>query len=493
MQLPPSASSKPASTDIYKSRTSLHPSTNTKKTNQPKVTVKQVSFNRPFSATPKIAIIGGGASGLACAQQLAFHSIPSVVFDTGEHGVGGRLATRSSVDASLLKTTPSSPPLPQNSMVFDHAAQYIQSYNPAFINILHQWERKMFIKEWKGTIGRIEKPGTLSEFPQNGDYSKVYVAEGGMRQLATDMSTELLSSGLVEIRRPQWVSNIYHDGKNNGWRVEGKGRRKEGLFDAVVIAHNGKCANRLTSPMGVPDVHRQLKRLKLSANWVVMVTFERPVFPSDYHDNRELPPFEGAHVYDSNEVLLWAGNNTKKLGMHSGNSSSNTSSNNTSSSEIECWTLISTNKYGKLNKVPQEAVPAAKSEQVIQDLLTAFQQSLSSQDHPYPLPPVVFSRAQLWGAALPLNSPYVPCIWDGRGRVGICGDWVAGRGSVESAVLSGIAVAEEICKCRGLTGRDMVSSSVGLDAEFHKIDGEDIIVVEKKEKLVLTSLRTTKF
>jgi predicted NAD/FAD-dependent oxidoreductase len=486
MQLPLSASSKPASTDIYKPITSLYPSANTKKPNQSKVPVKQVSFDRPFSATPTIAIIGGGASGLACAQQLAFHSIPSVVFDTGEHGVGGRLATRSSLDASLLKTTPSPPPLPQNSMVFDHAAQYIQSNNPAFINILHQWERKMFIKEWKGTIGSIEKPGTLSEFPKNGDsFSKVYVAEGGMRQLATNMSTELISSGLVEIRRPQWVSNIYHDGKNNGWRVEGKGRRKEGLFDAVVIAHNGKCANRLTAPMGVPDIHRQLKRLKLSANWVVMVAFERPVFPSDYHDSRELPPFEGAHVDDSNEVLLWAGNNTKKLGMHSGSNS------NISSSEIECWTLLSTNKYGKLNKVPQEAVPAAKSEQVIQDLLTAFQQTLSSQDHLYPLPPVLFSRAQLWGAALPLNSPYVPCIWDGRGRVGICGDWVAGRGSVESAVLSGIAVAEEISKCRGLTGRDMtVSSSVGLDAEFHKIDGEDIIVVEKKEKSVLTSRRT---
>lgn len=413
---------------------------------------------------------------MACAEQLAFHSIPSVVFDTGEHGMGGRLATRSSLDASLLKTTPSPSPIPENNnMVFDHAAQYMQSNHPAFINILHQWEGKGFIKEWKGTIGSIRKSGNFRDFlPQNGDSSKVYVAEGGMRQLATNISTELLSSGLVEIRRPQWVSNIYHDGKHNGWRVEGKGRRKEGLFDAVVIAHNGKCANRLTAPMGVPDIHRQLKRLKLSANWVVMVAFERPVFPCD--DYRDLPPFEGAHYKDDDEVLIWAGNNTKKLGI-------------SSSSDIECWTLISTNKYGKANKVPQEAVPAAKSQQVIQDLLTAFHQSVSSssskeeEQQCIPLPPVVFSRAQLWGAALPLNSPYVPCIWDGKGRVGICGDWVAGRGSVESAVLSGMAVADEISKCRGMGGRDMaVSGSVGLYAEFHKIEGEDILVVENKGK-----------
>lgn len=35
-------------------------------------------------------------------------------------------------------------------------------------------------------------------------------------------------------------------------------------------------------------------------------------------------------------------------------------------------------------------------------------------------------RVQLWGAALPLNSPKVPCILDPAARVGVCGDWLTG-------------------------------------------------------------------
>ena len=38
-------------------------------------------------------------------------------------------------------------------------------------------------------------------------------------------------------------------------------------YDVVVIAHNGKCANRLVSTAGVPAVLRQLRTLKLSSIW----------------------------------------------------------------------------------------------------------------------------------------------------------------------------------------------------------------------------------
>lgn len=43
-------------------------------------------------------------------------------------------------------------------------------------------------------------------------------------------------------------------------------------------------------------------------------------------------------------------------------------------------------------------------------------------------------RVQLWGAALPLNSPKVPCILDPAARVGVCGDWLTGEGQACSCM-----------------------------------------------------------
>lgn len=47
------------------------------------------------------------------------------------------------------------------------------------------------------------------------------------------------------------------------------------------------------------------------------------------------------------------------------------------------------------------------------------------------------------GAALPTNTPGIPCIFDPRGRAGICGDWLLGS-SLEAAALSGIALADQV-------------------------------------------------
>lgn len=103
----------------------------------------------------------------------------------------------------------------------------------------------------------------------------------------------------------------------------------------MVIAHNGKCANRLAAPMGAPSVYAQLRRLKLSANWVLLVAFAAPVpVPGG---------MEGALIQGS-PVLSWAANNTAKLGLDAGGAGGGGG---------ECWTLVSTQQFGRDNKVPQ--------------------------------------------------------------------------------------------------------------------------------------------
>ncbi|GFH24417.1 uncharacterized protein HaLaN_22211, partial [Haematococcus lacustris] len=68
-------------------------------------------------------------------------------------------------------------------------------------------------------------------------------------------------------------------------------------------------------------------------------------------------------------------------------------------------TLVSTAQYGARNKVPQEAVPEDVQDKVSGELLAALARHLGHPGSPAALPEVVYSRCQLWGAALPLNSP----------------------------------------------------------------------------------------
>lgn len=121
--------------------------------------------------------------------------------------------------------------------------------------------------------------------------------------------------------------------------------------------------------------------------------------------------------------------------------------------------------------VPQENIPKVTAEKVKEDLLNdaefALGLSKGSLQRPF------YTRVQLWsasffsyscswnfcirllriyrysmlgslrGAALPTNTPGIPCIFDPHGRAGICGDWLLGS-SVEAAAISGSSLANHV-------------------------------------------------
>jgi hypothetical protein len=52
-----------------------------------------------------------------------------------------------------------------------------------------------------------------------------------------------LSKGGVKVVRPMWIAKMAAAPKLGGWQLTGVGK-DQGTYGAVVIAHNGKCANR---------------------------------------------------------------------------------------------------------------------------------------------------------------------------------------------------------------------------------------------------------
>jgi predicted NAD/FAD-dependent oxidoreductase len=436
----------------------------------------QVVMRAPFPSDPstpaRVAIVGGGVAGLVCARELASLGIRSVVFDTGERGPGGRLATRTTADGSFFAGAAveagaaTAPPL-----AFDHAAQFFTADETSeFAALARSWVRRGWVKEWSPDRvvrlnngaggGETAAVATSPALPQPPYY--VPATAGGFRALARSLADDADATGLVELRCGAWVSSVTADAERGKWRVAvrkassgGGGGQKANsknnarsnpppcadpsgaedplLFDAVVIAHNGKCANRLAAPMGSPLVAQQLMRLRLSAAWVAMLAFERSLGLK----------FEGAFVDGSGE-LAWAGNNTKKLGLAATSGGGDKAD---QQQQLECWTLVSTDAYAQRRKVPQERIPADVARAVASELAEALSRAAGL---PSGLPPLAAPpRVQLWGAALPLNSPGVPAVLDPAARVGICGDWLLGAG-VQAAAVSGLELARRLAALRGV-------------------------------------------
>ncbi|KAF7063633.1 hypothetical protein CFC21_070145 [Triticum aestivum] len=392
---------------------------------------EQVVFSTPVPADPTVAIIGGGASGLACASALAARGVRAVVFDTGMHGLGGRMATRMVDDGRRL--------------VFDHAAQFFTASDQRFQELVDEWVEKGLAREWRGSIGELEAGGHFTAIPSS---TPRYIGVRGMRPLADAMLPE---NDLIKVVRPSWISKL--EPFNGLWRLF-ENEKPQGQYDAVVIAHNGKCANRLLSTSGLPQLTRQMKRLELSSVWALLAAFDDPLpIPQD----NSYGTFEGAFVRDI-DSLSWMANNTRKLFPLETN-------------RPECWTFFSTASYGKKNKVPQENIPNATAEKVKRDMLGGVELALGLSTGSLQRP--FYTRVQLWGAALPMNTPGVPCIFDPQGRAGICGDWLTGS-SIEAAVLSGMSLGDHVADYFASGGERPEEFAIGLDDSLNRVEGHDI-------------------
>ncbi|KAG9452573.1 hypothetical protein H6P81_005477 [Aristolochia fimbriata] len=408
---------------------------------------EQVVFATPVADDPVVGIIGGGMSGLICALYLEKRGIRSTVFDTGVHGLGGRMGTR------IVDPHP---------LVFDHAAQFFTVTDPRFGELVDGWVEKGLVLEWNGPIGELEAGGQYLPMQSS---SKRYVGVKGMRPLADSILTQ---TGMVDVVRPCWISKL--EPFNGMWHLSENGKPC-GKFDTIVIAHNGKCANRLLASSGLPLIARQMKRLELSSIWALLAAFEEPL-PLPAMSKTQ---FEGAFVKGV-DAVSWMANNTRKLFPFQ-------------KTGPYCWTFFSTAAFGRRNKVPQENIPKVTSDKVKEAMLDGVEIALGLSKGSLQRP--FYTRLQLWGAALPTNTPRVPCIFDPHGRAGICGDWLLGS-SIEAAALSGMALADHIADYLRAGDSHRDEFAVGLHNEFQSIEGHDIGQFPGLEQKELVAEPTTR-
>lgn len=420
-----------------------------------------------------VAVIGGGIAGTSFAQRLATTVSSTIssdkrqfqvtVFDTGRLRLGGRCSSRLPGDAlkdnnngAPAGTASSSPYL--SRYLIDHAAQILtvpETHEFAdFAQQVRDWETQGIVKCFQpGSVCSIHsaKSGTTTT---NGFRIKslpsehMFYGAQGMGSLPQSMIDAAVKTGSVDVQQDVWVSPAngvrYKSGK---WTVQASGKVL-GQFDRLVIAHNGKCADRLMSKTPAKELHNLLKtnfapsvpthggkRMTLSSIYSLTVALKKGSALS-----QSLPePLVCGFVKD-NAALRFLSCQTRKYDCNQ---------NVDGGDDIDVWTILSSPNFAKKYKAPQEFLTDETIEQVSSQLLQALEQSLGL-DAGSLTKAVLERRLQLWGAALPLNTweTTTSTVKDGGGYVydsehtaGVIGDWLV-QPSIAGAWTSGQRLAD---------------------------------------------------
>jgi predicted NAD/FAD-dependent oxidoreductase len=436
------------------------------------------SVRRFATAPPTVAVIGGGIAGLSCAQHLAPH-YQVTVFDTGRLRPGGRCSSRSAGDASEQKRQGL-----LSKYTYDHAAQIVPCpthprYRP-FYQQLRKWEDQGIVRAFPSyslfdifSFDKIEANNEPNFY--------LGTAEGGgIGGIASHMVRS--SGGSYRMKQDVWVSprdGVEHLAHRNQWKVQGHSGTprvyEHELYDAIVIAHNGKCADQLMSLMPCTQISKLLKvrfddKLRnngvdcMTLSSIYSLTFAIPA--KDSLLSKALPRTFWSGFVRSHPSLRFLTCQTRKYP-------------NRSDQSIEVWTVLSSGTFGKHYKAPQEKLPDEMVTRVTRLLLLAVEEALTGKTFTDPdganaklprrslLESVVLDQhLQLWGAGVPMNVWHseggrTPAgfLYDGDYRVGVCGDWLM-EASIPGAWYSGRLLAEHMIK--------QSSKSHGFEGSFRR-------------------------
>ena len=158
----------------------------------------------------RVAVIGAGVAGIACAHALRGHGFEPVIFEKSR-GLGGRLATRRV----------------EGGLTIDHGAQFLTARTPAFQSLMRDAQSAGMIAPWSPDIRAGNRMGD----------DKWLVGVPTMNAFLRPMI-----SG-VENHLGCEVSAIVRDGA--GWRVMCAGSSADETFGHVVCTAPAPQAHKL--------------------------------------------------------------------------------------------------------------------------------------------------------------------------------------------------------------------------------------------------------
>ncbi len=338
---------------------------------------------------PRVAVIGGGVGGLACARVLGLSGFHPVVFEA-EGSAGGRCSSRSSPIGWF-----------DDGAQFVGDARYLRPYaepRDGELAALHPWmlaatpreeERESGVRDRDKIKDEEEVTPTLKLVGMVGVPSMRSLAE----TIALSAETRLLSSiGQVERRGTRWI-------------LHGEQGEIDEEFEALVLAMPAPLALPLTQQSSA--LSAALRTVRYRSRWVLMLGTDRHIGLPGYGE------FEGSPI-------------ERVVGMHT--------KPGRSASGPQRWFAEADARWSSQHEHDDEDTVA--------DLLLAnFRAHAGRSVTPQ------YLRARQWRHAFVDNPAVTPahsmCLWDGEARLGICGDSVVAS-RIDLVHRSGVDLAQAI-------------------------------------------------
>jgi renalase len=348
----------------------------------------------------KVAVIGAGMAGVACARTLVQAGHAAHLFEKSR-GFGGRMATRRTEFGG-----------------FDHGAQYFTVRDTRFARALLTTQE--VVRPWAVSTVRVldELGHVLASAPPPKEPH--FVAKPGMSALVTHWAQPLLhperfgdlpASATLETR----VTQIERDALNpEQWqlRLEGSdgSQRVAGGFDRVVMATPHPQAHELLLVSGLaPDLRQSLTEVHVAPCWTLMVAFPQAMQPGLNHLGPQWNAARSTH-----HRISWLAREGSKPGRD----------------PIERWTVQAAPDWSTKHL---EDDP----ERVKGKLLRGFAEITGIRATPTH---AVVHRWRYAQTQTPLGRSH---LFDAALGLGLCGDWCLGH-RVEDAFISGLELALEM-------------------------------------------------
>jgi photolyase PhrII len=202
---------------------------------------KQVQ--RPSRGQPlRVAVVGAGVAGAACARTLVDAGHDVAVLDKGR-GPGGRCSTRSAA----------------GDRRFDHGAQFFTASDERFGRFVESWRHDGIVAPWTPRMMQTSSSSS-SRAPE-----QKWVAVPGMSALLKRMLLDVSVQFGVRVRSIAADHERYRCTSDDG--------RDLGIYDAVVVAVPGPQAAPLLANIA-PTLSARAALTPMDATWAVLVDYE---------------------------------------------------------------------------------------------------------------------------------------------------------------------------------------------------------------------------
>ncbi len=328
----------------------------------------------------EIAVVGAGVAGLTCARKLQQAGRRVVVFDKSR-GLGGRLATRRLAGTHA-----------------DHGVCYLQPKGAAFGRLIDELVSRQILRVWTKGIHHLSANGVLQPPVK---FAPCYASPTGATAIAKYLGQNL------EIINGQAITEVSPKAIGSGWQLSSA----DGQWNAeqVVVAVPPAQALAMAGPID-PQCSDQMSLVNFTTSITAIA-----VFAQNQQAAAAQLAWQGIQGID-HPILGWIGLDSSK--------------------QLE--------PIQPVLVVQSSAAFAAKYfespdlEAVGKQLLAAVAPMALGLDSPEIL------QVHRWGYAFAQNPlPNLFLTAEAKAPLYFCGDWCGGN-RVESAFLSGSAVAEQI-------------------------------------------------